>query len=351
MKQFFSMKSFALCAGLLALGMTANAQDAPQADMIDVQFLSDGSCYDKVTEQVLPWVPANGPQQPDVYYNEALGMDVARFHSPYGGGNEGAWKFDFEGNNDFRKLLADGHSVEAMFCATYDGQIPDVEAKFFSAMEGGGTGFLICKKKNGKNGENEITFLPNVNEKKPGQDWPDSKWIWCTSGVVPQSGEFYHVVGVWNQQEGKAYIYVNGELKNTVDAKGDLRFANTGSNWWGIGTDANKGNGGNAWNGEVAIARLYSEPLTADQVKALYAQVEGGLNGVKDITAAKPAYHFDGNVVSVEGDVKSLALYDLQGAKIADAKANKIDLSSKPAGVYLVKAVAGKSYSFKVVKK
>ena len=62
-----------------------------------------------------------------------------------------------------KAALADGHTLEAVVMADYPEPIPNGEAKFFSSHEAGGTGMMICKTGNGKNGLNELTFLPKVS--------------------------------------------------------------------------------------------------------------------------------------------------------------------------------------------
>lgn len=82
-------------------------------------------------------------------------------------------------------------------------------------------------------------------------------------------------MGVWNKQEAKTYIYVDGELKGTMDAPGNyVPPTTTTSYWFGIGVDASATVGQNAWKGDVAIARVYDAPLTAEKVKALWETVK-----------------------------------------------------------------------------
>ena len=247
---------------LSAACLLASAQNAPVADLLDVQFNGDGTAIDL------------SPMENDVTYvgdgtvvahNQFFDRDVPMFNNAWGGTCTGYYRVDFENNQAFRDALADGHSLEMLVMPRYEGTIPNSEAKAFSAMQSGGTGFLVTTISGAR--QNELCFLPNVSTTGA------STWRWTTSGVVPRSGIYYHVIGVWNKEEQKSYIYVNGELKNTIDAPGDFVFAVAGANWFGIGCDAATNGGGQGWPGEVVIARVYDKPLDGAEADALWQQV------------------------------------------------------------------------------
>ena len=244
--------------------MPVMAQEVPVADLLDVQFNDDGSAVDVSPMKNAIEYYGEGTV---IAYSGAFNRNVATFNNTWSKACTGYYRMDFENNETFRNALADGHSLEMLVKANYQGTIVDVEAKPFSAMQGGGTGFLINKLSNGP--KNSFTFLPNVTTNG------NSTWRWTTSSVIPISGFYYHVIGVWNKEEAKAYIYVDGELRNTVDAPGEFRFANAGCNWFCIGGDASGGGGEAGWNGDVAIARVYDKALSGEEAVVLW-------NAVKD---------------------------------------------------------------------
>ena len=61
------------------------------------------------------------------------------------------------------------------------------------------------------------TFLPHTGA-----------YRWATSGVQPKQKQYYHVVGVYNKEDQKAYVYVDGVLRGTADAPGNFQFARSG---------------------------------------------------------------------------------------------------------------------------
>ena len=205
-----------------------------------------------------------------------------------------------------RTALADGHSLEMVVMGDYEGAIQDIEAKPFSAMQSGGTGFLVSKT-NDSGRKNEFTFLPNVTTSG------SSTWRWTNSGVVPQAKTYYHVIGVWNKEESKSYIYVNGKVCAAVDAPGDFKFATSGCNWFCLGGDANPNGGGQGWAGDLVIARAYDKALTQDDVTALWKKLntETGIEMVQ------------GSRLKLQDD----AVYDLTGRKINGAL---------PKGLYII---------------
>ena len=246
---------------------------APVADMLDVQFGEDGSVTDvsPMNNPIETYKNNNGnyvESTVPTYYSDEYGRYVATYANKWGAGDLGTngvySKMDFASNEDFINKLKDGHTLETI--VRVNEEVPDAESKWFSAHEAGGTGLMICKKKNGLNGEDEITFLPNVSA-----DGTKSKWIWCTSGVTPEVGTFYDVVGVWNKEEGKAYVYINGELANTVDAAGKLHLPNKeAARWFGIGCDAGTTSGQFGGNWDIVSAKIYDAPLTEYDVKMMY---------------------------------------------------------------------------------
>ena len=295
----------------------AEKAQVPVADLLDVQFTKDGGAVDisPMKNEVQVVSPDN---KIETYYNAFYGTYAAKIKNAWGAGvadTKTYCKVDFENNQKFRDALADGHSVETIWKATYT-TMPNAEAKWFSAMQAGGTGFLICKTDKGKEGGNELTFLPNVSETGK------SNWIWATSGVVPESEKYYDIVGVWNKEEGKAYIYVNGELKNVVDAKGELRFASKGANWWGIGCDANPNGGEAGGNWEIVNARVYDNPLNEHEVANLWNKVASATQLADDSVAKNQVNPGDDDVVDApkadlmdiefgpKGEVKDVAVPD-----------------------------------------
>lgn len=235
----------------------------PQADLLDIRFLDDGTADDISPRHMKVETVGNSQT---VCYSDTYKRNIAAFANPWAGKATGYYKVSYETNASYCNALADGHSLELLFMASYGGTIANSEAKPFSSHQAGGTGFLISTISG--NRKNEITFLPNVSTSG------SSTWRWATSGVVPQSMTYYHVVGVWNKAEGKAYIYVNGELKNKVDATGSLIFPSTDSKWFGIGCDPDGMTGNNGWSGNIVLARVYDDPLNADQVTQLWGQVK-----------------------------------------------------------------------------
>lgn len=256
-----------LSAALLtALGGSLMAQEVtkPVADLLDVKFNADGTAED--VSPMKNTVETVGTAF-STYYNDAFGFVVANFTNNWGQNNSSGYRIDYEQNEEFKNKLADGHSLEMVVMADYS-EVKDVEIKPFSSMEAGGTGFLIT----GSNRGNVMTFLPNASADG------NSKWNWCTSGISPEKKVYYHFVGVWNQEEGKAYIYCNGKLMNSISTDKQFRFANDGSKWFCIGGDPGGSNIQAGWRGDVAVARVYGDPLTGEQAEALWQDVKGGVD-------------------------------------------------------------------------
>ena len=230
---------------------------APVADLLDVIFKNDGTAIDNSIAQM----PVNyvASQASVSYFNDTYQRYASHFNHKLGGEMAGGYyKIDYTSNTSFRSALSDGHTLEIVFRMD---QVPNgSEIKPFSSMQAGGTGFLITNSEKGR----DITFLPHVG----------SGYKWAQSGVVPEVGRYYHVVGVWNKQNGTASVFVNGVKKGEVAAAGDLNFPSSGNTWFCIGGDPS-GSGAHAgFNGEVVLARIYDDPLSASQVSDLHSLVK-----------------------------------------------------------------------------
>ena len=233
------------------------SQNGLIADLLDVQFLEDGTGID-ISPMQRAVETFKGPNFSTVYL-ESYKRYAGRFAPAELSTSisDGFLKIDYKGDETYKSALADGHTMEMLIMLNSDLKIGS-EVKMFSSMQGGGTGFLLSKE------TNEFTFLPNIGG-----------WKWCYSGVVPQKGVYYHVVGVWNKDAGKAYIYIDGELKGEADASGDFSFPSTDAcHWFCIGGDPSSETGTeNCWIGDIGIARIYDKALSDKQVAALYDRI------------------------------------------------------------------------------
>ncbi len=260
-------------------------EEALAADLLDVVFNPDGTATDvSPLKNKVQYYPGTGASY---YYNEAYDRVFPSFDQKPGSSTKsGYYRIDYYNNEKFRKGLEDGHSLETVIRVDEDDNTQEI--KPFSAHDGGGTGFLIRKN------DGTITFLPNVPASKGG----DSRWIWCDSKTVLEHGRYYHLVGVWDKEAGKARVYIDGELKGEVDAAGHFRHAKDGARWFGIGGDASGSGAQNAWNGEVGIARVYDKVLTDDDVKHLYQKVENKTQTPVDFNLSSVIFLGDAEVAA-----------------------------------------------------
>lgn len=240
--------------------------------LLDVVFNEDGTATDaspmKNNVEVLGTTPTT-------YWNTEFNRYVAKFDTEMGIVPDGLYKVDFEKNNTFKKALANGHSLEMVIKADYQGESLQAVGKPFSAMQAGGTGFETAN----VDGQYVMRFNPNVTTDG------NSHWGSVNSSLSPKAGVYYHIVGVWDKQQQKACIYVNGEKDAEVELPGSFRFPTTGCRWFGIGGDPDASDkASNAWCGDVAIARVYNDALTPAEVKTLWNDMKGGV-GINSVNA------------------------------------------------------------------
>lgn len=230
----------------------------------DAVFEDDGSAKDASSNSVfIKYIEGDGSV---VYYNSDAGRNVARFLGSLGENcQDGYYKIDYSSGRTIKDALSDGHTLEVQFMLSEQNNV-EGEVKMFSSMQDGGTGFLLSSPSQGR----DITFLPNVS--KDGT----SNWCWAQSGVVPEVGKYYHVVGVWDKTAGKARVYVNGELKNEVDADGEFVFpTQRTAQWFCIGGDSSTGDyAESSWNGDVVVARIYDAVLRESDIQSLWQNAD-----------------------------------------------------------------------------
>lgn len=268
----------------------AVAQYSLTADLLDVEFHNDGTATDlSPMHNQVEYVPGSALM---TYHSESYDRYIAHFNQTPGiNMSSSYYKVDYSANSAFQNALSDGHTLEAlvMFDAESDGS---KEIKPFSSMQSGGTGFLITTTAQG----NCLTFLPHVG----------GSYRWAKSNITPVRGRYYHLVGVYDKEAQKARIYVDGELKNEVDATGNLTLAGSGARWFCIGGDAASSYGEASWKGDIVLARIYDAPLSDGSVAMLWDKVkdrqpQGGTIQISDLFFLSTANVQAGSVYKVFG--------------------------------------------------
>ena len=124
---------------------------------------------------------------------------------------------------------------------------------------------------------------------------------------------------------------MDGQLKGTADAPGELIHAKDGARWFALGGDSAVGSMGNAWNGEVVLARVFDDALTGDQIALLYQDaafagqtpVEFALSNLAYLTrceiGAGYTYTIYGNGFAAGDKVKFTSAANVTAAFTADA--------------------------------
>ena len=241
---------------LAELNLTASV--VPQADMLDVVFNADGTAYD-----------ASGMQSEVVSllsnklltYSNTDDRYIARFMTAAGSDNftSGFYYVPYVKTEAFALKQADGHSFEAV--ALLSG-VENVSC-LMATHQSGGTAFRFqASERDGVT--HAIEFAPYVGGAY--------KFAFSEKSKM-ELNKFYHLVGVWNKSTGEVVLYVNGEQAGIITgATGAFKDSKVPNLVIGGDPGSTSAKAQNAWNGDIATARVYDKPLSANEAKLLYEE-------------------------------------------------------------------------------
>lgn len=230
----------------------------PQGDLLDIVFYKDGTAKD-ISAQKMTVTTLQGAPMLNCY-NTSYGRYVAHFnHTLFSTTATGYQKIDYSSNSDFRNRIADGCTWETVFRLDeeFDGSN---EAKMFCATQSGGAGFLLAK-----TDPYDICFIVRYND-------GSAAWSWARSGIKPEKGRYYHVTGVYDKEKQQTRIYIDGQLKGTGSAPGSYVHPASNYQYISVGGDPGSGGSTNSWHGDIAVARIYDDVLTDEQIAAIYGK-------------------------------------------------------------------------------
>lgn len=235
----------------LSAALELQPKEAPQADILDVEFTSDGNARDKSASS-LPVQTVYGSFMA-TRHSDLFGADIARFNhdfnvqpDAYGVGGlqtSGAYGFfrtDLSGVSD---RIETAHTIECVFSTDY---VPaDKDIVIAGSLSGDGFGIII------RDGTIRYCLGNTVID----------------SGISPAAGQYYHVVGTYNSVTGRAAVYVDG--KQVIISEAEALSSPVGL--FGIGSgpkDIKEGD--NGMRGNVAVVRLYGKNLSRSEIAGLY---------------------------------------------------------------------------------
>jgi hypothetical protein len=243
------------------------------ADMLDIVFEADGTARDvAISTQRVQIDRIKGTDPLDIIYNDEYKRYMLRLAPEAGTGrnpnmNQASfYQVQYAANMPFRESLANTHSMEIVVMLDEDFPLPSsntAEVKIFVSHGGGGTGIQLTA----RSANNEFTFQPHVG----------GGWRTLRSGVTPERGRYYHVVGVWDKVAGKISIYVDGALKGEMAQTGNFTFPSNQPHWFATGGQQSTSGEfpviTSAMKGDLVLVRVHSKALTAEDVAALYREL------------------------------------------------------------------------------
>ncbi len=225
-------------------------------DMLNVDF-TDGTAQDK-SETQNTWDRAGSPV---IEEDTEMGKNVGVFNGSYD-----AYLYPFD-DTKYSKM-SDGVTIESIF--KYD-EIPSGESDMFSNQQGGGIGLGL---EGGR-----LQFFCNINK-----SGGDNGYVQPNAEI--EAGQWYHAVGVFDGSTVK--LYLNGVLVDSKPAGGTtIHWPGGEAKNFVIGGDSSSSGGAESFaKGRVSLARLYSDSMTDDQVKALYESLDPVMIEVEGTTGS-----------------------------------------------------------------
>lgn len=283
--------------------------DVPAADVLDLVYNLDGTITDKSAMQNEVQV------MDDVRIKESpmLGQNVLCLSHNKWGENAPAGHLRIPATEAFENAISDGVTLEAFVRPTWEGDVmPSAWTSVLGNTESGGMCLIVYNgawtyeiHAGGSYCDAMATRTPVVKD----------KWV--------------HVVGVWNKEEGTAYIYLDGEFAGSVAADGDFKPGYPVERYMAVGADmANVGYSPQAsFQGDIAIARIYDQPLNGSQVNKLYKSVIAGVtdnpehdcadgNAIRDVNAEKKTDTGIFNIMGQKVSRMTKGLYIINGKKV-----------------------------------
>lgn len=236
-----------------ALATSVTIIQTPKLFM-DIVFNADGSAIDVSDNHLDVTYTANDNVK--IAWNEAYAKYVPSFTYTFAGSGSGAG-YRIEHSEEMVAQLADGHSIEAIVMTTNTTKTG--ESKAVSSTQSGGSALLI----HSATRNNTLGFAAYIG----------SGWKFVVTDVVPEAGKYYHIVCVWDKEQGLGKVYIDGELAASSDTfVGDYKPQQKTPKAFGVGYNSTGApgayNGG--WTGDVALARVYDAVLNDSDVAALY---------------------------------------------------------------------------------
>ena len=221
----------------------------PKPDIFELVINNDGTATEGISGTAMTIYSGN--TAPTVESNKEFGCNEAKFVSE----NKTAWEYNWT-RADFDKMAANGAAMEMFVCfdEMVDGSRP------IGNQQNGGLGFNVVAS------GNQVNFV-SVGTSK------GSSATYARAYNVP-TGEYLHMVGVYDPVNNSTSIYINGELiMCTTPNNYPLGPPESTSDYWMvIGGDSGGGGATSSWfSGSLISANVYSQALTWEQIRLLYA--------------------------------------------------------------------------------
>lgn len=240
------------------------AEKLPLKTILDVQFNEDGTATDAGIYEFD--VQKVGDIAPYVYtykHPKFKANNIAHFmhmgHNEYGK-KHSYYKVDYQNNEEFKATMADGFTLEMV---TYG----SVMSYDWWSCPVGSDAFRVFRK--GDLDGNEMFF----NFNSDGAWWPynGGASAYATSTVF-EKNKYIHTTFIYDADNQTVSIYNNAVLVGLVEGVKEFKIGR----WLTIGgyVESEYGDLMMQWNGEIALVKMYDQPMTYDEIAESYASLK-----------------------------------------------------------------------------
>ena len=235
--------------GLVFFSVNLCAQ-TPKADLLDIRFNTDGTATDVSGKNRT--IVSSQPV-PSVAFNDTYKLNAATFT---GTGND-FYYFDYSADQEFIDEVGGDFTMECLLRIDNLSKSQDP----FCSTENSGFGFDI-----GWIASKAFSFAVHNG----------SKYVSVSDKSV-EEGNYYHAIGVVRPNDAISF-YVDGKLIGSTPFT-TAKLPSGSSQRLYVGSDVNRsGNPEFAFQGEIVVARMYSQALTDEEVKEVYDEFSPNLD-------------------------------------------------------------------------